>query len=187
MTPSAVTIAGEEELGDDLDDPGAADPGDARRARRSRPWRANAGSSDQASTPMTRNRGSSVSRSIRTRSMAPGAARWPPLIWAPSNAGPVGLEAARSRSPIAQHDLGVRPDVDDQGQRGPRGAAPRRGSRRRCRPRRARRCTAARRPARPGGREGRARPRWSARRDRSPGRTARRRAASGRCRAAGDA
>ena len=24
--------------------------------------------------------------------MAPGAARWPPLIWAPSKAGPVGLE-----------------------------------------------------------------------------------------------
>ena len=36
---------------------------------------ANAGSPDQASTPMTLNRGSSVSRSMRTRSMAPGAAR----------------------------------------------------------------------------------------------------------------
>ena len=58
---------------------------------------AKAGSSDQASTPMTRKRGSSVSRSMRTRSMAPGAARWPPEIWAPSKAGPVGLEAARSR------------------------------------------------------------------------------------------
>ena len=29
--------------------------------------------------------------------MAPGAARWPPEIWAPSKAGPVGLEAASSR------------------------------------------------------------------------------------------
>ena len=29
--------------------------------------------------------------------MAPGAARCPPLIWAPSKAGPVGLEAASSR------------------------------------------------------------------------------------------
>ncbi len=27
---------------------------------------------------------------MRTRSMAPGAARWPPDIWAPSKAGPVG-------------------------------------------------------------------------------------------------
>ena len=61
----------------------------------------NPGSSDQASTPMIRNRGSSVSRSIRTRSIAPGAARCPALIWAPSNAGPVGLLAAsrRCRSP----------------------------------------------------------------------------------------
>ena len=47
---------------------------------------------------MTRKRGSSVARSIRTRSIAPGAARWPPRIWAPSKAGPVGLEAASSRS-----------------------------------------------------------------------------------------
>ena len=51
-------------------------------------------SSDHASQPMTRKRGSSVSRSMRTRSIAPGAARCPPLICAPSNAGPVGLEAA---------------------------------------------------------------------------------------------
>ena len=33
------------------------------------------GSSDQSSEPMTRKRGSSVARSIRTRSIAPGAAR----------------------------------------------------------------------------------------------------------------
>ena len=46
---------------------------------------------------MTRNLGSSVSRSMRTRSMAPGAARCPELIWAPSNAGPVGELAASSR------------------------------------------------------------------------------------------
>ena len=52
------------------------------------------GSFDQSSEPMIRNRGSRVSRSIRTRSIAPGAARWPPLIWAPSKAGPVGDEAA---------------------------------------------------------------------------------------------
>ena len=59
------------------------------------------GSSLHRSSPITRHRGSSVSRSIRTRSIAPGAARCPQEIWAPSNAGPVGLEAAsrRSRSP----------------------------------------------------------------------------------------
>ena len=81
----------------------------SRRTTLSKP-----GSSDQRGDPMTRNRGSSVSRSIRTRSIAPGAARWPPLICAPSNAGPVGLEAASSRSLVAEHDLGVRADVDGQ-------------------------------------------------------------------------
>ena len=34
---------------------------------------------------------------MRTRSMAPGAARWPQLICAPSKAGPVGLEQASKR------------------------------------------------------------------------------------------
>ena len=38
------------------------------------------GSSDQRSEPITLKRGSSVSGSMRTRSMAPGAARWPQLI-----------------------------------------------------------------------------------------------------------
>ncbi len=47
---------------------------------------------------MTLKRGSSVAGSMRTRSIAPGAARWPQLICAPSNAGPVGLEQASSRS-----------------------------------------------------------------------------------------
>ena len=58
-------------------------------------------SSDQASTPMTRNLGSPEAGSILTRSMAPAVARWPALIWAPSNAGPVGLEAASTRPPPA--------------------------------------------------------------------------------------
>ena len=56
------------------------------------------GSSDQRLPPMTLKRGSRVTGSILTRSMAPGAARWPPLIWAPSKAGPVGLEAVSSLS-----------------------------------------------------------------------------------------
>ena len=34
---------------------------------------------------------------MRTRSMAPGAARWPQEICAPSKAGPVGEEAASRR------------------------------------------------------------------------------------------
>ncbi len=52
------------------------------------------GSSDHRSDPITLNDGSSDSRSIRTRSMAPAVARCPQLICAPSNAGPVGLDAA---------------------------------------------------------------------------------------------
>ena len=59
----------------------------------------NPGSSDHMSQPMTLNRGAQVSRSIRTRSTAPAVARWPQLIWAPSKAGPVGLEAANTRCP----------------------------------------------------------------------------------------
>jgi len=56
------------------------------------------GSLDHRSEPMILNRGSSVSGSMRTRSMAPTVARWPDEICAPSNAGPVGLEAASMRS-----------------------------------------------------------------------------------------
>ena len=55
------------------------------------------GSSDHRSEPITLKRASSVAGSMRTRSIAPGAARWPQLICAPSNAGPVGLEQASSR------------------------------------------------------------------------------------------
>ena len=58
---------------------------------------ANPSSSDHRSQPITLNRGSSVATSMRTRSMAPGAARWPQLICAPSKAGPVGLEQASRR------------------------------------------------------------------------------------------
>ncbi len=55
------------------------------------------GSSLHRSQPITLKRASSVSRSMRTRSIAPAVARWPQLSWAPSNAGPVGLEAANWR------------------------------------------------------------------------------------------
>ena len=63
---------------------------------------------------MTLNRGSRVSRSMRTRSIAPGAARWPQLICAPSNAGPVGLEQATRRRLLPEHDFGVGADIHQQ-------------------------------------------------------------------------
>ncbi len=72
------------------------------------------GSSDHISWPMTEKRDSNVARSTRTRSMAPGAARCPDEICAPSKAGPVGLEAASRRSLIPQHQLGVGADVYQQ-------------------------------------------------------------------------
>ena len=55
------------------------------------------GSSDHLSEPMILKRGSKLSGSMRTRSIAPGAARWPQEICAPSKAGPVGLDAASRR------------------------------------------------------------------------------------------
>ena len=44
----------------------------------------------------------------------PASARCPHEICAPSNAGPVGLDAASSRCAVAEHDLGVRADVDER-------------------------------------------------------------------------
>ena len=75
---------------------------------------ANAGSSDHASHPITRMRGSSVSGSMRTRSIAPGAARWPHEICAPSNAGPGRARGGEQSVAVAEDDLGVGPDVDDE-------------------------------------------------------------------------
>ena len=57
----------------------------------------NPGSSDHKSQPITRKRGSLLAGSISIFSIAPGAARWPELICAPSNAGPVGEEQAKTR------------------------------------------------------------------------------------------
>ena len=51
-------------------------------------------SSDQGSTPITLKRAFPFSGFILTRSIAPGVALWPLFIWAPSKAGPVGLDAA---------------------------------------------------------------------------------------------
>ena len=75
-----------------------------------------AGSSDQGSTPMMRKRGSLLTGSISTRSMAPGAARWPEEICAPSKAGPGGRGAGEDAVAVAEQDLGVGADVDDEHQ-----------------------------------------------------------------------
>ena len=75
---------------------------------------ANPGSSDHRSEPITLKRGSSVSRSMRTRSIAPGAARWPQLICAPSKAGPGRAGAGDEALAVAKHDFGVGADVDEQ-------------------------------------------------------------------------
>ena len=56
----------------------------------------NPSSSDQISDPITRKRGSFVIGLISTRSIAPGAARCPLEICAPSNAGPVGDQHANT-------------------------------------------------------------------------------------------
>lgn len=74
------------------------------------------GSSDQRSQPMTRMRGSFVTGSMRTRSIAPGAARWPADICAPRR--PAGRRGAGEQPrPAAEQDLGVGADVDDEHQR----------------------------------------------------------------------
>ena len=149
---------------------------------------ANAGSSDQARLPMTRKRGSSVAGSIRTRSIAPGAARWPPR-----DLGALEGRAGRARGgeqpvAVAEHDLGVRADVDDRASI--RSALVRRlgedhaggvradvaGDARQDVDARARDARAGRAPRRSCAPPGR----W-------PARTARRPAASGRCRAGGGA
>ena len=177
---------GEVQLGDHLDDARAADAGDAGVA----PWpRRIPARPTTGSQPITLNRGSSVSRSIRTRSIAPGAARWPQAICAPSNAGPVGLRAGEQPLAVAEHDLGVGADVDEQRDLVGEVRAPRPASRRPRPRRRGRRCTAGRRPARRDGRADAelARPARVDRARRWPARTAPSRAPSGRCRAAGDA
>ena len=118
--------AGEEQLGDDLDDAGAADAGDPDLAPVAA---AKPGSSDQSSMPMTRKRGSSV---VAVDPDALDRARRGAL--ARRDLGALEGRAGRRRRGeqavlVAEHDLGVRPDVDDQLDRPRTRAAPRRGSR----------------------------------------------------------
>ena len=53
-------------------------------------------------------------RVILTTSMAPGAARIPQRIAAPSKAGPAGAAVASEPVAVAEHDLAVRADVEEQ-------------------------------------------------------------------------
>ena len=76
------------------------------------------------------------------RSIAPGAARWPEEICAPSKAGPVGEEQAQNAAAIAQQDLGVGADVDKQRQINPVCLAPRKAQRRQRLRQRDQRCRA---------------------------------------------
>jgi hypothetical protein len=50
--------------------------------------------------------------------MAPGAARWPELICAPSKAGTGGRGAGEHALRVAQQDLGIGADIDDERQFG---------------------------------------------------------------------
>ena len=103
--------AGEIHLGDDLDDRRAADAGDAGRPGR---CPRSPASSDHLSTPMTRYFGSSVSGSMRTRSMAPGAARWPDGDFGALE-GRAGRRGGRDDArAVAEHDLGIGADIDQQ-------------------------------------------------------------------------
>ena len=72
------------------------------------------GSSDHSSLPITLKRGSSVARSIRTRSIAPGAARWPRADLGALEGRPGRARGGQQPVAVAQDDLGVRADVDDQ-------------------------------------------------------------------------
>ena len=104
-----VDEAGGAHLGDDLDDAGAADAGDAGVRREGGVVGPGVRADDAEA-------GLLVTGSISTRSMAPGAARWPEEICAPSKAGPVGEEQASTRLAVAEEDLGVGADVDHEHQ-----------------------------------------------------------------------
>ena len=74
------------------------------------------GSSDQRSQPITLKRGSSVVRSMRTRSIAPGAARWPQEICAPFEGGAGRRGAGEQPLAVAEHDFRIGADVDQEPQ-----------------------------------------------------------------------
>ena len=72
------------------------------------------GSSDHLSTPMTRYFGSSVSGSMRTRSIAPGAARWPDGDFGALEGRAGRRGGGNDAVAVAEHDLGIGADIDQQ-------------------------------------------------------------------------
>ena len=131
---------GEVHLGDHLDDPGSADAGARRVSARSRVVGPQVG-------PITGSAARAWRGSMRTRSIAPGAARWPQLICAPSNAGPVGLERGEQPWRLPSTISAFVPTSTSRVMSSVR-SGPRRESCRRRPRRRDRRCRAARRPSR---------------------------------------
>ena len=123
--------------------------------------------------------------SILTTSIAPSAARMPQRIAPPSNAGPAGAAVETMRVAVADHDLAVGADVDEQPGALVAVHAGGEHARPRCRRRRTRRGPGRAPPGPAGaavrpisvGEHGR-------RQRRRTSRTARRRAARGRCRGA---
>ena len=113
------------------------------------------GSSDQRSQPITLKRGSRVAGSMRTRSIAPGAAMAAADLRALERRP--GRRRRREQTlAVAEHDLGVGADVHDQREVVREVRRLGQDDAGRYRRRRGRRCTAARRPGRwdapPGGR-----------------------------------
>ena len=162
--------AGQEQLGDRLDDPRAADAGDRRRRRT--PARPTSVVPDHPEARLERLLG----RSGRVRSP-----RAPPAVRRRS-ARPRTPDRWGSTRPAAGRGCPGRSRRSSRrrrpGSRRPVGTAPRPGSPPPCPRRRARRCTAARRRARPDGSGGPAPSPAVARPRRSPARTARRPARS---------
>ena len=107
ITPSVVTMPAEVHLGDRLDDPRAADARDRVRGvepRLVRPrFRA-----DHLEARLER------LRSMRTRSIAPGAARCPPRDLRALEGRAGRARAGQQAVAVAEHDLRVRADVDEQ-------------------------------------------------------------------------
>ena len=73
------------------------------------------GSSDQRSEPMTLKRGSSVSRSMRTRSIAPGRRALAAADLRALERGAGGARAGEQALLVAEHDLGIGAHVHQQG------------------------------------------------------------------------
>ena len=90
----------------------AARPAPARRPRR--PGRSRTARAARRRRSRRARRGVVGRGSTLTTSIAPSAARMPQRIAPPSNAGPAGAAVDRMRVAVAEHDLAVGADVDEQ-------------------------------------------------------------------------